>query len=177
MLYWRRIEQEEAFPGRCAEVVSDLGSRVVTARLVRDLMRLCFLIERTYAPYSKWLGSAFGRLISAPTILPHLTAALAASSWEPREEALVEAYRAVAVMQNDLNITEPLPTEPTFFHTRPFRVIHGERFAAALSSTIDGEFLTLVAKLGAIDQWVDSTDVLSYPDNYRRTLRMYEVGD
>jgi hypothetical protein len=31
---WRRIEQEEAFPGRCAETGDELGSRVVAARLV-----------------------------------------------------------------------------------------------------------------------------------------------
>src|SRR5262249_4361738 len=43
---WRRIGQDEAFPGRCAEAGDDLGSRVVTARLAGDLMRLAMLIER-----------------------------------------------------------------------------------------------------------------------------------
>ena len=37
---------------------------MVAARLVRDLMRLSFLLERRYAPYSKWLGSAFAKLDS-----------------------------------------------------------------------------------------------------------------
>jgi len=37
---WRRISQEEPFVGRCDEVVDELGSAVVAARLVRDLMRL-----------------------------------------------------------------------------------------------------------------------------------------
>ena len=59
---WRRIEQEEAFPGRCAEVGDELGSRVVAARLVREVMHLAFLLERQYMPYSKWLGTAFSRL-------------------------------------------------------------------------------------------------------------------
>ena len=59
---WRRIDQEEPFPGRAAEVGDELGSRVLAARLVRDTMRLCFLLERRYAPYSKWLGTAFRRL-------------------------------------------------------------------------------------------------------------------
>src|SRR3972149_1449254 len=56
---WRRISQEEPFMGRCAQVGDELGSRLVAARLVRDLMRLCFLMERQYAPYIKWLGTAF----------------------------------------------------------------------------------------------------------------------
>ncbi len=63
---WGRIGQEEAFPGRCAEAGDDLGSRIITSRLVRDLMLLCFLMERSYAPYSKWLGTAFAQLDCAP---------------------------------------------------------------------------------------------------------------
>src|SRR5262249_1431857 len=40
---WARIGQEEAFLGRTAEVGDDLGSRLVAARLVRDVMRLAFV--------------------------------------------------------------------------------------------------------------------------------------
>jgi len=54
---WARISEEEAFVGRCGDVDDDLGSSVIAARLVRDLMRLCFLMERRYAPYSKSLGT------------------------------------------------------------------------------------------------------------------------
>ena len=50
---WARIAEEEAFVGRCGDVGDELGSRLVAARLVRDLMRLGFLMERTYAPYAK----------------------------------------------------------------------------------------------------------------------------
>lgn len=46
---WRRIAQE-AFVGRCCQVGDGLGAGVVAARLVRDLMRLCLLIERRYRP-------------------------------------------------------------------------------------------------------------------------------
>jgi len=50
---WRRISQEEPFMGRCGQVGDELGSRLVAARLVRDLMKLCFLMERQYAPYTR----------------------------------------------------------------------------------------------------------------------------
>ncbi|HSP73641.1 MAG TPA: DUF4037 domain-containing protein, partial [Gaiellaceae bacterium] len=36
---WRRLDQEEPFPGRAAEVGDELGSRVGAARLVRDAIR------------------------------------------------------------------------------------------------------------------------------------------
>jgi hypothetical protein len=40
---WRRVAQEEAFVGRTGEVGDELASAVVTARLVRDLVRLALL--------------------------------------------------------------------------------------------------------------------------------------
>lgn len=175
---WRRIEQEEAFPGRCAEVGDELGSRVVTALLVRDLMRLAFLMERRYAPYGKWFGTAFARLTCAPILLPVLDAALGAAVWAEREAALVAAYRVVAGLHNDLELTEPLPIEPSPFWSRPFQVIHGDRFAAALSNGLDPALVALaIPRIGAIDQWTDSTNVLSYPAQARRATGMYPPTD
>jgi hypothetical protein len=43
---WMRIAQDEHFVSRCGEEGDDLGSQLGAARIVRDLMRLCFLIER-----------------------------------------------------------------------------------------------------------------------------------
>ncbi len=69
---WQRISQEEAFIGRCGEVGDEIGAAVVAARLVREIMRLCFLMEQQYAPYSKWLGTAFARLSCGPALGPTL---------------------------------------------------------------------------------------------------------
>ena len=40
---WQRIQQEEPFVGRAAEVGDELGSSLIASRLVRELMRLHFL--------------------------------------------------------------------------------------------------------------------------------------
>jgi hypothetical protein len=161
---WRRIEQEEAFPGRCAEVGDELGSRVVAARLVREIMHLAFQLERQYMPYSKWLGTAFSRLPCAVELQPLLLGVLGAADWPEREEHLSRAYEMVARMHNGLGLTEPVPAEVSGFYGRPFRVIHGDRFAAALDRTItDEEIRRLPPYLGNTTQWADSTDVLSNP--------------
>ena len=96
---WQRISQEEAFVGRCGEVGDELGSAVVAARLVRDLMRLALLLHRRYPPYGKWLGSAFADVPVAGALDPVLRAALAATDWREREQHLATAYEALAAEQ------------------------------------------------------------------------------
>lgn len=171
---WRRISQEEHFMGRCGQVGDELGSRMVAQRLVMDMMRLCFLIDRQYAPYIKWFGSAFAELRIAPKLLPIFTQILDTKTWTEREVPLLKAYTIVAELHNDLGVTEPLSTETTGFYGRPFRVIFGDRFADALYAKIEDEqVLALPRYLGGIDQFVDSTDVLSYPARRASVRGMY----
>jgi len=165
---WRRIGQEEAFMGRCGQVGDDLGSRLIAARLVRDLMRLCFQMERRYAPFVKWFGSAFAQLDCAADLVPTFRCVLEANSWEERQTHLSIAYEFVAKMHNSLGVTEPLSTKVTHFHRRPFLVIHADRFVDAIRAAIrSSEVLSLPEHLGSIDQFVDSTDALRYLDRFR----------
>ncbi|HEU4785505.1 MAG TPA: DUF4037 domain-containing protein [Ktedonobacterales bacterium] len=172
---WQLISQEEAFVGRCGDVGDDVGSRIVAARLVRDVMRICFLLERRYAPYSKWFGTAFSRLACAGQLGPHLTASLAASTWQEREAQLADAYEAVAQLQNALALTDTLDPTPRRYHDRPYRVIHAERFANALAAAIQDEelrrIIDTVGLVGAVDQFADSTDILSHAGHSRRLGR------
>jgi hypothetical protein len=173
---WRRIDQEEPFMARCGDVGDELGSRVVAARQVRELMRLCFLIERRYWPYTKWFGSAFARLSCAERIGPHLSAALAAERWPARERALSAAYSVAAELHNALGITGPIETTVSSFHDRPYLVIHSGRFVDALRERIVDPLLREVAMTGCVDQFADSTDVLSYPERYERLRSFFCAG-
>ena len=171
---WRRIAQEEPFVGRTAEVGDELGSRILTAQIVRDLMRLCFLIERRYAPYSKWLGSAFRNLRIAPELTPHLDAALKATDYPARETALCSAYEYIARCHNQLNLTPPVDAETHLFYKRPFQVIGGDRFAEACLAAIQDEWLKGQPLVGSVDQFVDSTDVLSSAHRSRCLTNIYD---
>lgn len=90
---WRRISQEEAFVGRCGDVGDELGSRLIAARLVNDLMLLCFLMERQYAPYSKWFGTAFARLACANDLGPIFQQVMEAATWLEREGSALSGLR------------------------------------------------------------------------------------
>jgi len=174
---WARVGQEEHLMGRAGIVGDEIGSALVGARLVRDLMRLCFLMERTYAPYPKWFGTAFARLACAEKLSPHLRAALAAATWREREGHLCAGYEAVAEMHNALGLTAPLPTRPRDFYGRPFRVVALHGFADALLARVRDERVRRVAArglIGSLDQFSDSTDLVSHA-GWRATLRkLYE---
>ena len=157
---WQRISQEEPFPGRCAEAGDELGSAVVTARLARDLMRLCLLMRRRYPPYSKWLGTAFARLPEAAGLGPLLTAAVTAPGWPGRQRYLGRAFETAAARHNELGLTRPLDARTRGFYDRPYQVIDAGRFTAALRRSITDARVRDLPVTGAVDQFIDSTDAL-----------------
>jgi Domain of unknown function (DUF4037) len=157
---WQRIGQEEAFPGRCAEAGDDLGSVIVTARLARDLMRLCLLMHRRYPPYSKWLGTAFAQLPGTAGVGAALAAAISAADWGGREQHMCRAYETIAAWHNELGSTPPLDTPVRRFYERPYQVIDAARFTAALREAIADPRVRNLPLTGAIDQFTDSTDAL-----------------
>jgi len=160
---WQRIGQEEHLMGRAGYVGDELGSRLIAARLVHDVMMLCFLMERQYAPYPKWFGTAFMRLHAGPDLAPVLHEVLAAETWQLRADHLATATEYLAAKHNALGLTLPLRATRAPFWSRPFPVIGGERFAAALLAEItDPEVRRLVEgpPTGGIDQVSDNVDIL-----------------
>ena len=54
------------------------------------------------------------------------------------------------------------------FFSRPFRVLGSARFVDACLEQVEDGWLRSLPLVGGIDQWVDSTDVLSSPAVARR---------
>ncbi len=170
---WMRISQEEHLMGRAGQVGDEVGSAIIAARLVRDLMRLWFLMEKEYAPYPKWFGHAFARLPGAAELIPLFQKVLAATTWTERQTYLALAYELTAAQHNRLGLTEPLPDKCSYFFDRPFLVIGGKQFADALYARIsdpavrkwDGNRL-----IGSLDQFSDSTDLIA-DERWRDTIK------
>jgi Domain of unknown function (DUF4037) len=170
--YWARIGELEHVVGRTASRGDALGSRVVAASLVRDLMRLALVQARRYPPYWKWLGTAYGSL-GRPEA-PALDAALAAPDRHAREEALVNAYEHVARAHNELAVTDWVDPQPRQFYGREFYVLFADRFADACRDAIaDPEVRALGHGAGAIDTASDNTAVLTRPTGWRRLTGLY----
>lgn len=156
---WRRIAEEQAFVGRAGQVGDDLGSRVVAARLIRDVMHMAFLLERQYAPYSKWLGSGFARLPIAASLSPHLAQALRTSEWTERQDALASAYLELAHRQNATGIASFAPVLGPY-HERPFTTINADDAVAAAHAAMTDAQLRQLPIVGALDQVSDLTPLL-----------------
>ena len=132
-------------------------------------------MERKYAPYIKWFGTAFSKLKSAQALTPVFIQTMDASTWQERQNHLTKAYEQVAKMHNELGITDSLNAQVSPFHNRPFIIIQADDFADAIHEKIeDDEVKRLPKHLGSIDQYVDSTDVLSYTAKFRRFWSMYQ---
>ncbi|GLW92249.1 hypothetical protein Aglo03_30650 [Actinokineospora globicatena] len=167
---WQRLAQEGAFVGRAGEVGDELGSAVVAARQVRELMRLCLLLARRYPPSSKWLGSAFARL-PHHALQAKLRDVLAAQDYRTRGDLLADAYEAVAALHNATGLTDPVDPTRRDYYERPYPVLRADRFVEALRNTLDPELRSLPLT-GAVDQWADSTDLLMDAAARRRATRL-----
>ena len=159
---WTRIEQAEHLMGRAGDVGDEIGSSLIAAGLVRDLMRLSFFMEKVYPPYEKWFGTAFDKLKIALFLKPHLESTLKAETWQDRERCLVKAYRVVAEKHNQLGVTAELPVEARPFHDRPYKVISMGEYSSAINESIQDEAVQRLIQtrlLGNVDLMSDSTDV------------------
>jgi hypothetical protein len=130
-----------------------------------------FLMEKRYAPYPKWFGTAFKRLSCALD----LWQAQQAAAWREREAALCRAYEYLVHIHTTLDIYHRLPETVTRFYTRPFQVIQGSRVAEALRAGISDPEVRHIAErglIGSFKQWSDNTDMEGWE---RPTLRqIYE---
>ncbi len=162
---WARIGQEEHLMGRAGMVGDEIGSALIAGRLVQDVMHLCFLMTRVYAPYPKWFGTAFQKLASAERLTPILQAVLRAPNWRERDAHLGRAYEILAEMHNELQLTAGMPAKSIQFHGRPFNAIAIHGFADALLNQIrDPEMKHIVTQppIGSVNQFSHSADLLEY---------------
>lgn len=174
---WTRIGEAETLTGRAGSVGDHLGSSIIAWRLIRDVMRLAFLMERSYPPYAKWLGSAFAQLQCAPTLLPLLERVGASADWEERDQALAHVYRELARMHNALDLTSPLSCEPKRFWERPFTIIGGDAFAGALRQEIRDPAVQAIADrwlIGNIDLFSDCHALDDDPAQRAMLFPLYE---
>ena len=127
--------------------------------------------------HTKWFGTAFSRLQAASDLVSLFQGVLLAQHWKEREKRLSQAYEKVARLHNQLGITEPLETSVSPYYGRPYLVVHGDRFAEAIKAQIqDPTVKKIPVAVGSINQFVDSTDILSNPFLTKKFQTLFRQG-
>lgn len=146
-MLWHGISEEQAFVGRCHDVADSIGEHLILNRIVNKLMKLCFHLERTYYPYSKWFGTAFKRLRCAAQLVPLFEQALVSpcarrgKDYEERIDALARGAVMVAEMHNGLGLTKPVVPSVINYYNRNYRGLDAEPFARALEEALKNGIL------------------------------------
>ena len=159
---WSRIGQDEHLAPRAGYIGDELGSALIAGRLVRSIMQMVFLMEKQYAPYAKWFGTAFAGLSYEPPLIPILRRVQMGETWQQRENALVEAYDALNTLHNALQLTPEIRPAVQSFHGRPFRVTNAWRYIEALQALIQDDRVKSIAQktlIGSVDLFSDNTDL------------------
>ncbi len=159
---WMRISQDEHLAPRAGSVGDELGAAVIASRIARSIMLLCFLLERRYAPYPKWLGSAFARLNCGAELMPILMDAQRASDFRERQRHLCAAYAILNHLHNSRQLTMSIYPALLEFHGRGFLVSQAWRYVEALIAQINDATVKAIASrtlMGSIDLFSDNTDL------------------
>jgi hypothetical protein len=183
---WIKMSQESAFVGRSGICGDEIGSQIIASQIVHEAMRLCFLLERKYYPYSKWFGTAFSKLNCAKHVTPLIQQVLSVSpisDWKERELRLAKLYITLGQMHNEMvqtfypsnNIT-PIDANAIAaqFHDRPFISLHEasiiEQLDSIAQSTLTEELQNRNNNLiiGSVNQFCNQVEVLENPSIYSR---------
>ena len=147
---WRRIGEEQAFIERAGNAGDLLGAAVIAGRVVRETIRLGLLLERRYAPYSKWLASAFSTLPLGRELSPSLKTGITDPTGGGAN-ALCAALETLGSLTNERLGVRVDPSRRQHF-SRPITVVPASEFTAAVLETVqDPKLQTLGTDVGNVD--------------------------
>jgi len=170
---WQKISQEEPFMARCGDVGDELGSSLIANRMIIEVMKLCFLMEKEYIPYIKWLGTAFSKLNCSKKLTPMICKVQRAQNWNEREIQLSKIYKLIGKIYNELNLTKPIEVKIRNFYNRPYKVLDSSRFVEVLQNKIKSKKLKSLPLVGGVDQFVDSSDIKGWTERTKSLRSIY----
>ncbi|KAL9652896.1 hypothetical protein ABK040_015414 [Willaertia magna] len=166
MIQSSRISQEAAFVGRTGIVGDSLGCLLQCSKIVKDIMSLCFLMERKYQPYSKWFGTAFKKLQLSTQLENVLLKSflinnnLEEFNWKLVELELEKAYKIIvkAFNENVINYLKNkwnINCNEVFNEIEEYKIVH--QFWDRPFVVFDSEIITKKCKL-LINCLLENTD-------------------
>jgi hypothetical protein len=156
--YWDCVNNEEAFVGRAVEFGDLAGLKLLAARMVNLMLKICFVLKETYVPYSKWFSRGCDDL-GLPGIKAQALAVLTENEPAAIESKLAGLYLAVLALQNASAGVPRVAREISDYFNRPYKVIKAGEIVDALREAITDEPLKQIdLTLVGLDNKLDSSD-------------------
>lgn len=170
---WGNIASEQAFVKRCGECGDEIGSRIICSRICERLMRLCFLYRDTYAPYSKWFGTAFSKLNIDDKIKAVIGDALSADKSAEREDKVIEAQAYIADLHNASGLTEFVDYQVESYFGREIKVIFADKFARVTAKNLIGTAFENIPLIGTLSQIGGISSITDEGKFYEQIMGLY----
>ncbi len=156
--YWNCVDNEEAFVGRAVEFGDLVGLKLLAARMVNLMLKVCFVAKETYVPYSKWFSRGFDDL-GLPEIKAQALGVLTENAPAAIESKLAGLYLAVLALQNASAGVPIVECEISDYYNRPYKVIKAGGIVDVLRNAISDEQLKAIdLTLVGLDNKLDSSD-------------------
>jgi hypothetical protein len=156
--YWDCVNNEEAFVGRAVEFGDLLGLKLLAARMVSVMLKVCYVLKERYIPYSKWFTRGFEDL-RLPEIKAQALSVLNENEPAAIESKLAELYMAVLALQNARAGVPRVERVISDYYNRPYKVIKaGEIVNALRDAIVDDQLKRIDLTLVGLDNKLDSND-------------------
>ncbi len=155
---WDGIAHEEAFIGRCIEHDDYVGAKLISARVVSTVMKICFAIKRQYMPYSKWFTTKFSRL-GLHSIEDLAVQILSENNLPLIEKKVAKLYQEVIALNNATAGLPVINNTVRDYYNRPYKVIMAGEIVTLFVDAIESETLkSLELSAVFIDSKIDAAD-------------------
>jgi hypothetical protein len=158
-MQWGYIAGIEVLMARSGDVGDELGSSVIAGQIVNHVMRLLFLMEKTYWPYPKWFGTAFTRLKCAHMFTHRLMDVMHSKDWREREERLGIVYELLLEMHNQMKITRKIKLAVSDFEGRPYKILQALEVYKEIGKKVKPRYQKFKYNLGSVDQFTGHSKI------------------
>lgn len=159
---------------RCSECGDEIGSKLICARIAERLMRVCFLCTNTYAPYSKWFGTAFNHPDIDDVIKCTIKKALSADTPIERKDKLVRAQALVADIHNKSRLTFFVENKIENYFGRDIKVIFADKLVDATVNSLKNTPFKNVPLIGSFSQFGGLSSFSDEKQFYGRIAKLYK---
>jgi len=161
----------------CGKSKDYLSMYICTALTIERIMKITFVLNKTYCPYRKWLHREFGKLTSvASDLASYLDAARQENDPASLRNAIDAAFDVIVGRLSSDGICDAIPARQRYFRGNVKYDL--QKMARSIIVELPPEIparLKTGITLGGVDQWIENEDALLSPEFLLAAREMYST--